>query len=314
MKIDTEQAVRLIEEHQEFIILTHCNPDGDTLGCGYALMRALKKQGKKVKTVNADTIGSDFSYLIRPNDEVSENAFVIAVDTADIKLLGSVKEEYEGRIQLCIDHHGSNRLFAKHTLLDSTAAAACEIMYDVIKKMGVTVDEDIATCLYTGISTDTGCFRYSNVTSRTHFIAGELIALGADHGEVDRVMFETKSKEYFALERLCLEKMKILFDGKVAMICINRKMFLESGADESCTDAIKAIPRQVKGAVIGVTLREKDDGTFKISVRTHAPYDASEICRQFGGGGHERAAGCEIAENEEKSIELFTEAIKKYLN
>ncbi len=312
--IKLSKAADILTEQSQVVILTHANPDGDTLGCGYALMTALKKLGIKASVLNSDKIPDKYGYMLCENDDIDvETAFVTAVDVADPKLLGSLEEKFSGKVDLCIDHHGSNLMYAECTYVDSEAAAACEIVYELIKLMGVTIDESIATCLYTGISTDTGCFRYSNVTAKTHVIASELIVLGARHSFVNTLMFETKSKAYFALEKLCLDGMQLCFDDKVAVIKLTNDMYRISGADESYADAISSIPRQVEGVKIGVTIKEKADGEYKISLRTHEPYNAAEICKLLGGGGHARAAGCQISGSIEDAEEKIIKAIEKVI-
>ena len=311
-RIDFQEAKALLRKNDRFAIVTHANPDGDTLGCAFALLRALKKIGKTAKVVNEKSIPEKYSFIFFESDEFEDDEAVIAVDIADEKLMGKLQSKYAGRTLLCIDHHPSNTGYAENLLLCGDAAAACEIIFLLIKEMDTEIDENMATALYTGISTDTGCFRYSNVTSDTHRYAAELIDLGADHVKSDTLMFETKSKSEFILQRMALEKMQVLFDGKAAIISLTKKMFLESGADESDADAIKSIPRQIEGVKIGVTLRE-GDGVFHVSLRTNAPYDASEICKKFGGGGHARAAGCEIALGEEETKAEIIKAIRCYL-
>lgn len=311
-RIDFQEAKALLRKNDRFAIVTHANPDGDTLGCAFALLRALKKIGKTAKVVNEKSIPEKYSFMFFESDEFEGDEAVIAVDIADEKLMGKLQSKYAGRTLLCIDHHPSNTGYAENLLLCGDAAAACEIIFLLIKEMDIEIDENMATALYTGISTDTGCFRYSNVTSDTHRYAAELIDLGADHVKSDTLMFETKSKSEFILQRMALEKMQVLFDGKAAIISLTKKMFLESGADESDADAIKSIPRQIEGVKIGVTLRE-GDGVFHVSLRTNAPYDASEICKKFGGGGHARAAGCEIALGEEETKAEIIKAIRCYL-
>ena len=134
--------------------------------------------------------------------------FFVAVDVADPKLLGKrLEERYAAHIDLCIDHHGSNTLYAAQTLLDASAGAACEVIYEVLRELGVEMDEQIADCIYTGLSTDTGCFRYSNATARTHRIAADMIDCGADAPIINQVMFETKTRTYAALERLALDSL-----------------------------------------------------------------------------------------------------------
>lgn len=310
-RVNLHEAASLLMENDRFVIVTHANPDGDTLGSGFGLLRALKKLGKTAKLVNEKPIPENFSFISAQSDDFDSGETVIAVDIADKKLMGELEEKYADRTLLCIDHHPSNTGYAQNLLLFPEAAAACEVVFLLIKELGVEIDSETATALYTGISTDTGCFRYSNVTADTHRYAGELIERGADHVKSDTLMFETKSMSYFVLQRMALEKMEVLFGGKVAVVSLTKKMFEESGADESCADAIKSIPRQIEGVAIGVTLREDDD-VFHVSLRTHAPYDASEICRRFGGGGHARAAGCEMKLSEEKTKQELINVLKEY--
>jgi len=294
--ISFEKAAELLKEMDNILILCHANPDGDTLGSGFALCRALKAIGKKARVDCSSEIPSKFSYITEGifNESFEAENFV-AVDVADIRLLGdNYAKEYENKIKLNIDHHGSNTMFAENTLLDSSAAAACEVVYELICTLGVEVNKAIADCIYTGISTDTGCFRFTNTTAKTHIIASKVMEKGADIEKINRLMFETKSRSYMRLEKLALDTLKMYFDGRCAVLTIMQDMYEKSGAKESDTDAICAIPRQIEGVQIGASIKQKDEKRFKISVRTHAPYDAAKICGAMGGGGHPRAAGCEI--------------------
>lgn len=314
MIIDLKTAVEFLKNNNDFLILTHSHPDGDTLGCGFALCEALKSLGKNAIVRCGDAVPSKYSYMGSICEEDIEYENIIAVDVADTKLLGKEFEErFGGRVKLCIDHHGSNRLYAEKTLLDSSAAAACEIILDVIKALGADITKRIADCIFTGLSTDTGCFRYANVTSRTLRMAAEMIESGADHSKINVIMFETKTKTYVALERLALESMKMYLDEKCAFITITRDMYLRSGSDESEVDAIASIPRQIEGVIVGVTMREKEDGTFKVSMRTHEGVDASAVCAMLGGGGHPRAAGCTVSGDEKTARELVVSCIEKYM-
>ena len=181
MVIDLKQCVEILKENDNFLVLSHEHPDGDTLGSAFALMAALKKLGKKRNFKCSDEISKDFSYITDgfSGDDVGENPFVIAVDVADVHLLGDLAAEYGDKISLCIDHHMSNAYFAEKLLLQDRAAA-CEIVFKVIKKLGVEIDEYIANCLYTGISTDTGCFRYQNTNAKTFRAVAELVEIRFD--------------------------------------------------------------------------------------------------------------------------------------
>lgn len=296
MIISTTETASILLQKDNVLILTHKNPDGDTLGSGYALCRALQKLGKKAKVVCGDAIHPKYDYMFNnlPKQEF-EPSFIVSVDVADTKLLGEeLEEKYGTRVDLCIDHHSSNIMYAKDTCLCAEDAAAAEIVYRIIKKLGVEIDEDIANCIYTALSTDTGCFRYSNATSKTYRIAAEMIDLGAKSADINCLMFESKTMSFLKLQKLCIEDMELYFDNKCALVTLTQKMFEESGANENECETISALARQVEGVLVGATIREKPDGTYKISVRTHYPVDAAEICSKMNGGGHKRASGCEL--------------------
>lgn len=296
MTVEFAQAVNELKAADDILILCHRNPDGDTLGSGFALLRALKALGKRAKLSCGDSIPAKFSYLYEGVEEESfEEKFIVSVDVAERRLLGDAyNEKYGDRVDLAFDHHGKGKPFAKSTYCEPESASACEIIFGVVKALGVKISAEIASCLYTGVSTDTGCFRYSNVTPGTHRIAAELIENGADHARINVKMFETKSMNNIMLERMCLESLESYAEGKIAVITVTKAMLKECNTDKSALDAIKPITRQIEGVEIGLTIKEEADGKTGISVRTSENYDASLICAHFGGGGHTRAAGCEM--------------------
>lgn len=302
MLTDFSTAVSMLKSADKILILTHRNPDGDTLGSGFALLRALRQLGKRAKLLNADTINEKYAHLYKGlSEDAFEEEFIVSVDVAERKLLGSLTDEYADKVDLSIDHHGTGKLFAKKTYCEPESASACEVIYAVIKALGAEIDKGIADCIYTGCSTDTGCFKYSNVTPRTHRIAAELIEYGADHSRINEKMFDTKSMNSIMLERMCYESLEVFGDGKVAVITVTKDMLKESGTDKSALDAIKPITRQIEGVEIGLTVKEEDNGASGISIRTSENYDASAICAHFGGGGHIRAGGCEIKDTAENA-------------
>lgn len=315
MVINLDTAVEFLKSRDNFLILTHSHPDGDTLGSAFALEYALRSIDKRAEVRCNDTIAKKFDYLGKACEYECEFDTLIAVDVADTKLLGKdFEENYADKIELCIDHHGSNRLFAEKTLLDANAAAACEIILEVIHALGVAPTKEIADCIYTGISTDTGCFRYSNVTPRTMRMAAEMIECGADNVTINTVMFETKTRTYVALEKLAVGGMKMYLDGKCALITVTQEMYRQSGSDESEVDAIASLPRQIEGVLVGVTMRERKDGSYKISMRSNRPINVSEICAAMGGGGHPQAAGCQVGGTLEEATETVVENVKNYID
>ena len=310
MLTDFSTAVSMLKNADKILILTHRNPDGDTLGSGFALLRALRQLGKRVKLLNADAINEKYAHLYEGLSEESfEEEFIVSVDVAERKLLGDLMEKYADKVDLSIDHHGTGKLFAKKTYCESESASACEIVYEIIKALGAKIDKGIADCIYTGCSTDTGCFKYSNVTPRTHRIAAELIEFGADHSRINEKMFDTKSMNSIMLERMCYESLEVFGSGKVAVITVTKEMLRKSGTDKSALDAIKPITRQIEGVEIGLTVKEEDGGASGVSIRTSENYDASAICAHFGGGGHIRAGGCEIKDTPENTKEKVIDYI-----
>lgn len=315
MRIELDNAIKLLCGLDNVLILIHHFPDGDTLGCGYALCRALQTLGKKAWVECCDKISDRYDYI---TSKVEKQEFdyehIVTVDVADNKLLGTLNEKYGDKVELCIDHHESNTMYAAQTYVDSSAAAACEIIYDIILALGVEIDKDIANALYTGIATDTGCFKFTNTTPRTHIISAELIKAGADYGEINRIMFDTKSKSRLAVERMVLENIVFSHSDKIALVTISQDMLRESKADDGELEGITSLPRTIEGVIVGITLRERKDGKYKVSVRTHAPISASALCAKFGGGGHDRAAGCEIADTLENARDMMISAAEKMLN
>ena len=216
-----------------------------------------------------------------------------------------------------LKYYDNHTNYAKMNFVDPSAAATAEVMADIIKEMNVKIDNKIAECIYTGISTDTGCFKYSNATPKTYRIAADMIELGARSAFINRLMFDTKSKKRVELEKLVLETLEFFCNDKCAVVYVTHDMQVKSGTADDDIEGISSIPRGIEGVQVGVTLREKENGIFKISLRTNDELNASDICKKFGGGGHPAAAGCTIhggLENAKKSIvEAISDEIKRKL-
>lgn len=293
-RIDLNEAGRFLRENDCFLILMHGSPDGDTLGCGYALCGALQQIGKKAKAVCPDPIPKKFDYVYR---EVEQQEFepqtIVTVDVADAKLLYGMKELGE-KAALCIDHHVSNTEYAERLLLAPEYAAACELMFELLSSMPeVKITSCIADCLYTGIATDSGCFKYSNTSPQTHVYAAELMKLGADIVPINYAMFDMKSQGRLKLEQTVLSKIRYYDAGKIAVIDVTQELIDSiEGIDSEDVGALAAIPRQIEGVDIGICIKEKKPGLFKASLRSSENADVAAIAQQFGGGGHARAAGC----------------------
>lgn len=313
MLISIDQTVKLLTEHDNILILMHASPDGDTIGAGHSLYYALKKMGKKVIAKCSDVIPERYSYMTKLNEnEEFEPDYIVAVDTADPRLLGSY-EESGRKANLSIDHHKSNLMYADNTYLDSEASSTCEIMYDVLLKLGSEITPIIADCIYTGIITDCGCFKYPNTGVNTHICAAKLMQAGANYVEINRVMFDLKTKPRVLVEQAVLNDMKFFLDDRAAVITIESDLLNATGATEDELDGIASIPRMIEGVEIGIMLRQKGPGVFKISVRTTKYVDASKLCNKFDGGGHARAAGCTINGEKDEIIAMLIKEAEKLI-
>ena len=250
------------------------------------------KIGKICAVENADTIPKKYNYLYEDIAPIKfDPDYVVAVDVATSKLLGNLDGKYH--IDMCIDHHSTNDEYADNLLLEDVPAA-CRVIFEVVRELGVDIDKNIANCLYTGLTTDTGCFRYASTTADTYRAAAELIDFGAENGKINRIMFETKSKTYARLERLALDSMRFYENERVAVITVTQEMYRLTGSNEQETEAIAPLTRQIEGVEIGITIREKEDGTCKASIRTFESVNAAQLAKSFGGGGHSQAAACKF--------------------
>lgn len=312
MTIDYRQAAQFLRERDGFLILTHRRPDGDTVGCAVALCRALRKLGKTAFVLpNEDATALFESYW---GDTLAPVGFapdtVVSTDIASESLFPHSAEGYKGKVELCLDHHPSNTGFAKYNCVEADKAACGELIYRVIKEW-FPVDADMALPLYLAISTDTGCFVYSNTSSHTHRVAAELMAAGIDYAGVNKRHFRTKSYTRMRLESRMVETMDLYDEGKTAIAAISLADMTEFQATEVDMEDIAAVVGQLAGVHTAVTVRELKPGECKISVRTAADLDASKACALLGGGGHAAAAGCSVMGNVTQAKEAILKAIRQ---
>lgn len=301
---------------EQAVILIHQSPDGDCIGSGYALAALLRLMGKHAVVRCSDPISARYAFLLDDSDTVDESiATVISVDVADRKLLGDLDAVYGDRVQLAIDHHMIHRTFAAECCLYPQAAAACEIVYAIAKALPVEMTEYIAACLYTGIATDTGCFQFNNVTPNTLRAAADLMEQfpNVRYAQINRAMFAVKSMGRLHLEQKLTNQMQSYFQGKCNVICITLAFLQTYGIDPAELDGLANFPLQVEGAEVGIMLKERETNVFKVSMRSSDCLDVAAICKQFGGGGHVKAAGCLIEGTAEEVIQKLTDAVERSL-
>lgn len=305
--ITTAQAADFLRSHDGYLILTHVRPDGDTIGCAAGLCRALRQIGKTAYILENPEITELFTNYVEgltiKEKPVAET--VISVDIAARSLFPDPAKPYLERVDLAIDHHPSQEFFAKATCLDSGRAACGQIVYEIVKQFADLTPE-IGEALYVAISTDCGCFQYSNTDAAVHRAAAELMESGFDPYPVNRKFFRTKTFKRLKLESLLTAGMELRDRDQTALVFLTRTMIDEVGASERDMDDISAFVGQIEGVKNGVTLKETADGHVKISLRTDpGDLNASKVCALLGGGGHAAAAGAML----EGSIEAVRRAV-----
>lgn len=291
------ETAQMLREHDNFIILTHRRPDGDTTGCAAGLCLGLRALGKSAWVLRNRQLTPKLAPFAEGllTDTCPEDATVISVDIASLGLFSFDAEalHLEERLCFAIDHHGSNDLSVPK-LVEPDSAACGEIILELLELLGVTLTRQMAEALYLAISTDTGCFKYSNTSALTHRLAAACMDCGIPYAQINRTMFDIKSRARIELERLALQAITFHYHGRCAVMAITNDMIEKSKAGENDLEGLPPIPRQIEGVWVGVTLRQKADGSYKISLRTGTHANAAEICRVFGGGGHPAAAGCTV--------------------
>ena len=303
-QLNVQQMAQRLRSSDNILILCHKNPDGDTIGSGSALYYALKELDKNAAVLCSDEIPSRYAFTnARQFRGEFEPETIVAVDVASVQLFGENNDlpRYSRHVDLCIDHHAGNSGFADFTLVDSTAAAAAELLYQVIVAMGVPVTPHIADCLYTGVATDTGCFRFSSTTANTHLTAAKLIEAGCHVEELNTLLFDTKPRARMEAERIARNHLEYHLEGRCALIYQTRDEIRQSGVDPADLEELTSLPVSIEGVKVGITLRQQPGGSYRISVRTVKGVDACAIARRLGGGGHNRAAGCELLGNLENA-------------
>lgn len=293
--INCRETADFLAQHDNYYILTHINPDGDAMGSGFGLCSVLRSIGKKANVLCSDPFPKRYEYLFKDYSPMKFTPeTIVSVDLADTKLFGKELTAYEEYVDLAIDHHISNTGYAKRTMLNAGASAACEVLYEVFAAGDFPIDRQTAICLYTGIATDTGCFRFENTTPRAHMIVSELMKFNIPYAKINRELFEIKSKARLMVEQHVINTMETYLDDKCAVIAVTADTIESTGLAKEEFEGLASIPMQVEGVEVGVTIKEKEPGKYKISMRSAEKVNVSEICAKLGGGGHIRAAGCTL--------------------
>lgn len=312
-----EKIKEKIEVAHNILILTHENPDGDAVGSSLGFMHALKKIGKQV-TVLIPEVNNMYSFLpgfleIKHEIEnVDDFDLCIALDSSDTERLFICKPYFE-KIEhtIVIDHHITNQNFGDVNYVNAVASSTCQNLIIVLAAMEIAINKEMAECIYTGILTDTGGFRY-NTQSETFEFAAMLLETGIDISKIYRIVFDTTTEKRTRLLSRALDRLEILEDGKVAFTYITTQDVDELQNEDGDYENIVNYGRNISGVEVSIFAREKD-GRYKISLRANEYVDVSQIASKYAGGGHLRAAGLEMAMPLEQVKQTLVEEIKKQL-
>lgn len=301
---------------QPTLILFHARPDGDAVGSAFALSLWLGKRGSPAYCLCADEVPSRLRFLIEGLQKsvlatsvpVSfEHARVITVDSASPAQLGSLYELYGARISLMIDHHAKGTVYADHWI--EHKAATGEMIYDLIAESGDGISKECASLIYAAISTDTGGFRYSNTTPETHLRAAALLEGGVDAADLNHRLLELKSYRLLLSEKLALERLHLVREGRVAIITFPYALKQKHALLDEHLETLVDVARSLEGVEIAVAIRQPSEApVFRASMRASVDFDVSAVCADFGGGGHPRAAGATLSGFE--SIEAAEDAVR----
>ncbi len=293
--LSVSESAALLQGLDQVLLLTHVRPDGDTVGCAAALCAGLRRLGKTAYLLPnpglTDTTAPYFNPFIAPPDFRPEA--VVSTDIATTALLPDNARPYADRVDLAIDHHPSFEHFGRTNILRPEAGACGELVYDILAALG-PVTADLALPLYVAVSTDTGCFSYSNTTAYTHAVAAALIRTGIDYKTVNKVFFRTKTRKRMQLEGAMLSACEFYDHDRVAVLSVPLALMERFHATESDAEELSSLGGQIQGVDCAVTMRELRPDVWKLSLRTGRRVNATEVCALLGGGGHAAAAGCTI--------------------
>jgi len=291
-----------MSERQAFFLATHVNPDGDAIGSLISLGLGLRQQGKRVYMYNASPIPAVYRFLpgvkgVRqtvPSSSAWDAAIIL--DCGDIERVGEAVDFVHGLpMVINIDHHVTNTAFGQHRIVDTTACSSAEIVYRLLKRMAVEIDQAIASSIYTGILTDTGSFRFANTNSAAYAISAEMVQCGVDPYTVAQHVYGTYSLGRIKLLNMALDSIEISANGKLSLMTLTKDMFAETDTNPEDVDGMINYAKRIEDVKVAALIMENTNGAahkrFHVSLRSDGSVDVAEIAASFGGGGHFNAAG-----------------------
>lgn len=309
------EIAQKIREAKSVMLFPHVNPDGDTLGSCAALCKAFRKLGKETWILLEDDIPAnlrflDNGYCTNDEDKIPFPDICMCVDcSSEDRFEKRAGKFVSGKTTICLDHHKTGEFKWDYNYIDPLEAATAQIVFELIREMGVEPDKEIGEAIFAAITTDTGNFQYSNTQRKSHLIVAELYDWGVDCNSISIQIYENVRMEKFMMRNRAMETLKLIGEGRGAIVWVTQKMLEETGADMEETEGLPQELRSIAGVEFAAVLKEYEEEKIKVSLRAKSRGDVASIAAGLGGGGHTKAAGCTIYKNVEEAVNLVESAI-----
>lgn len=313
-----DSIVEEIKKAESIVVLTHETPDGDAIGSSLAMYNALKQIGKNVDVIIPEC-PRNFNFLtgyneIKKEGKITNYDLAITVDCATIERLNGWQDYFDrANATINIDHHTKNGMFADYNYVNPASPACAQILIIVLEALNIKINKEIGECLLTGIITDTGGFKYQGVSSETFQFVAWLMQAGVNVSNVYKKALQIKTKSSFELEKIAMNRLEFLEDGKIAFTYITKRDEISVNAEPGDHEGIVEKGRDVEGVEVSAFLRQIEDKTYKVSLRANDYVNVSDVAMVFGGGGHVKAAGCKINGTPEQIKTTLVKVIKKHI-
>jgi len=319
---ELQQVKSFLLEHDDYLVVSHVQPDGDAVSSTLAVGWLLSCLGKKFTMINEGPIPKRMNMLwhaediINGSEELPDRTFthVICVDCADFARVGHIRTLFAAGARIVnIDHHPTNDRYGSVNLVLPQAAATAEILYDLLNVCGITWNAEIATSVYTGLLTDTGGFRYTNTSPKVMRIASELLGHGVNGPELAEILLEEMTLPQMKVLVEALNTLQVSEDGKIAWVHVTPDHMERCGAASEDLEGIVNYPRNIQGVEVGILFKLLKSGIVKVSLRSAGKVDVAALAQGFGGGGHVRAAGCSLEGPLDDVIPRVVEQVRRRL-
>ena len=316
-QIELDSIIDVINRSNRIGIFTHISPDGDAIGSSLAMYMGLKQLKKDVDVI-VDECSKCFNFLPCIGDIKNKGEgkydLVMALDCASRGRLFDVANSFdECDINIVIDHHVSNTYYARYNYVEGNSPAVCMTLVKILKRLGVSINLEIGTCLMAGIITDSGGFRYNTVNDETFEFAATMLDVGVNISDIYYRTFDVKTKAQFDLSRIALDRMKFYSKDRIAVTYVTLDDMKKTKALVGDHEGIVNVGRNIEGVEVSIFLREDVDGTYKVSLRSNDRINVSDIAEVFGGGGHEKASGCVMECDLDTAIKALVKEVNKRL-